>query len=96
MARRLRGPVCFQGNIAGWNLKGSFYIIHCRGCRRFGGNSDQWLKGKTLFVVIILFFTEYIDTRQCLLMYIQLPSKCSRSATQFSLRPSVMKKFLRF
>lgn len=36
MARRLRGPVCFQGNIAGWNLKGSFYIIHCRGGRRFG------------------------------------------------------------
>lgn len=91
MARRLRGPVCFQGNIAGWNLKGSFYIIHCiEVVVDLGENSDQCLKGKTLSSFFC--FLQNIDTRQCLLMYIQLPSKCSRSATQFSLRPSVMKK----
>lgn len=59
MARRLRGPVCFQGNIAGWNLKGSFYIIHCiEVVVDLGENSDQCLKGKTLSS-FFCFFTKY-------------------------------------
>lgn len=70
--------------------KDNFIVYTVEVVVNLGENSDQCLKGKTLSSFFC--FSQNIDTRQCLLMYIQLPSKCSRSATQFSLRPSVMKK----